>query len=83
MQGAQVRALVREDLTCRRATKPMHHNYWARVPQLLKPAPLEAVLCNERSHRKEKPTHCNEEQPLLAATRESPPAATKTQHSQK
>ena len=27
MQGTQVRALVREDPTCRGATKPMHHNY--------------------------------------------------------
>ena len=27
MQGTQVRALVQEDLTCRRATKPVRHNY--------------------------------------------------------
>ena len=27
MQGTPVRALVREDPTCRAATKPMHHNY--------------------------------------------------------
>ena len=27
MQGTRVRALVREDPTCRRVTKPMHHNY--------------------------------------------------------
>ena len=27
MQGTQVQALVREDLTCCGATKPMHHNY--------------------------------------------------------
>ena len=27
MQGTRVRALVREDPTCRRTTKPMHHNY--------------------------------------------------------
>ena len=27
MQGTRVRALVREDPTCRGATKPMHHNY--------------------------------------------------------
>ena len=50
---------VREDPTCRGATKPMHHNYWAcalepkshnywaRVPQLLKPVRLEPVLCNK------------------------------------
>ena len=67
MQGTQVRALVRE------ATKPMHHNdwscalepashnYWARVPQLLKPAHLEPVLHNKRSHLNEKPKHHNEE----------------------
>ena len=36
MQGTRVRALVREDPTCRRATKPVRHNYWACVPQLLK-----------------------------------------------
>ena len=29
MQGTQVRALVREDPTCRGATKPVHHNYRA------------------------------------------------------
>ena len=73
MQGTQVRALVREDPTCRGATKPMHHNYWACtlepashnywacLPQLLKPARLEPVLCNERSDHSEKPAHHNEE----------------------
>ena len=29
MQGTRVWALVWEDPTCHRATKPMHHNYWA------------------------------------------------------
>ena len=29
MQGTRVRALVREDPTCHRATKPVRHNYWA------------------------------------------------------
>ena len=33
----------------------------AREPQLLKPACLEPVLHNKRSHRNEKPTHRNEE----------------------
>ena len=95
MQGTRVRALVREDPTCRGATKPMHHNYWACalklashnywacMPQLLKPARLEPVLHNKRSDRNEKPAHRKEEQPPLAATRESPCAATKTQRSQK
>ena len=27
MQGTRVRALVQEDPTCCRATKPVHHNY--------------------------------------------------------
>ena len=27
MQGTRVRSLVWEDPTCRRATKPVHHNY--------------------------------------------------------
>ena len=59
MQGTRVRALVWEDPTCHRATKPMRHNYWdcalepashnywARVPQLLKPVCLEPVLHNK------------------------------------
>ena len=29
MQGTRVRALVREDATCRGATKPVRHNYRA------------------------------------------------------
>ena len=75
MQGTRVRALVREDPTCRGATKPVRHNYWACalepashnywacVLQLLKPAHLEPVFHNKRSHCNEKPTHRNEEQP--------------------
>ena len=61
----------------------MRHNYWAHVLQLLKPACLEPVLRNKRSHCNEKPTRHNEEQLPLAATRESPHAAMKTQRSQK
>ena len=56
-------------------TEPVCCNSWS-------PWTLEPVL-RKRSHRTEKPTHCNEEQPLLAATRESPGKATKTQCSQK
>ena len=60
MQGTWVQALVWEDLTCHGATKPMHHNYWACtlesvshnywacMPQLLKPALLEPMPCNEK-----------------------------------
>ena len=73
MQGTQVQALAREDPTCHGATKPVRHNYWAwalepashnywaHVLQLLKPARLEPVLCNKRSHDSENPAHHNEE----------------------
>ena len=95
MQATQVWSLLREDPTCCGATKPVRHNYWACalepashiywacVPQLRKPAHLEPVLRNKRSHLHEKPTHCNEKWPPLSATRENPHAAIKTQHSQK
>ena len=61
MQGTRVRALVWEDPTCHGATKPVHHNYWAHVPQLLKPVYLEPTLCNKRSHGNEKPAHHKED----------------------
>ena len=35
MQGTRVQALVQEDPTCRGAAKPVCHNYWAHMPQLL------------------------------------------------
>ena len=60
----------------------MLQNKKAHVPQLLKPASLEPVLCNKRSHCDEKPMHHNEEQSPLVRTRESPHAATNMQHSQ-
>ena len=31
MQEVLVQALVREDPTCHRVTKPLHHNYWVRA----------------------------------------------------
>ena len=48
MQGTRVQALVWEDPTCHRATKPMHHNYWAHEPQLLssRAATTEPTCCN-------------------------------------
>ena len=73
MQVTRIQALVREDPTCHGATKPVRHNYWvcalepvshnywARVPQLLKPAHLEPVLRNKKSHCNEKLKHHNEE----------------------
>ena len=56
MQGTQVRSLVQEDPTCFGATKPVHrsywactlepasHNYWARIPLLLKPVHSRARM---------------------------------------
>ena len=95
MQGTRVRALVWEDPTCRGATKPMRHNYWAcaletashnywaREPQLLKPVRLEPMLCSGRSHPNVRPVDRNKEWPLLSAARGGPRAAAKTQCSQK
>ena len=45
---------------------------WAPAPQLLSLRALEPELCRRRSHRNEKPAHCNQEWPPLAATRQSP-----------
>ena len=56
---------------------------WAPAPQLLRPARLEPVLRGGRGHRSERPMHCSREWPPLAAARESPRAAGKTQRSQK
>ena len=42
MQGTQVQALVQEDPTCRGATKPVRHNYWACT--------LEPACCNYWAH---------------------------------
>ena len=78
-----------EDAARCKATKPVHHYHWAhsetvrhnyqaQVPQLLKAAHLVPMLHNKRSYHSEKPVHHNEEQPLLAATRDGPCAATKT-----
>ena len=95
MQGTWVRALVWEDPTCCGAAGPVRHdcwactlepashNYWARKPQLLKPARLEPVLHRRRGHCNEKPTHSGEEWPPLATAGEGPLAAMKTQRSQK
>ena len=46
-------------------------------------ARLEPVPHNKRGRDSERPAHCDEEWPPLAATRESPHTETKTQHSQK
>ena len=54
----------------------------ARVPQLLSLCALEPVSCKKRGRRRGEPAHRSEEEPLLAATRESPCAATKARCSQ-
>ena len=43
MQVTQVWSLVWEDPTCHRATKPVHHNYWALCTQSLCSAAREAT----------------------------------------
>ena len=53
---------------------------WATITE---PARLEPVLCNKRGHDSERPAHCDEEWPPLAATRESPHTEMKTQHTHK
>ena len=62
MQGTRVQALVREDPMCRRATKPMRHNYWAcalraHEPQLLSPRATTTEAHAPRAHapQQEKP----------------------------
>ena len=57
MQGAQIWSLVREDPTCRGATKPVRHNYWACEPQLLSPraATTEARAPRAHAPQQEKP----------------------------
>ena len=69
MQGTRVQALVQEDPTCRRATKPMCHNYWACAlepmshnywacePQLMRPRATITEACAPKAHalQQEKP----------------------------
>ena len=65
-QGTRVWSLVQEHPTCLEATKPVHHDYWALVPQLLKfPRALGPLLCKETAAS-------------LATARQRPPVATKT-----
>ncbi|NIG60369.1 zona pellucida-like domain-containing protein [Pontoporia blainvillei] len=44
----------------------------ARVPQLLKSVRLDPVLLSKRSHRNEKPAHCNKEELPIPGIKESP-----------
>ena len=63
------------------ATKPVCHNYWARVQQLLKPVHPRACAPQEANAIRSPRTAARELTPLAAA-RESWHTATKTQHSQ-
>ena len=63
---------------CATTTEPVLYSPRATTTEARAPR-ARAV---QRSHRSEKSVHRNEEQPTLAATRESPRAATKTQRSQ-
>ena len=75
VQGTQVPSLVREDDMCCEATQPAHHNYCNGA--------LQSVLRSGRKLHGSKPETSTREQPRLAPTRESPPAATKTQSGHK
>ena len=74
MQGTRVPALAWEDPTCRRATRPVSHNYWACAFGACAPQRKATIV---------RPAHRDEEWPPLAAARGSPCTETKTQHSQK
>ena len=73
--GTWIQSLIQEDPTCRRATKPMHHNYWS-------PSTLEPMFCSKRSQCNEKPMHCSW-RAAPAPQLEKAHVATKTLHSQK
>ena len=94
IQETWIRPLIREDPTCLRATKPMHHNYWAcslepgshsswaHMPQLRKPGCLGARAPQE------KPLQWGARAPQLESSPcswqlEKSKKATKTQSSQK
>ena len=55
MQGTRVRALVWEDPTCRGATKPVHHNYWACASGACAPQREAATVRGPRTAMKSGP----------------------------
>ena len=78
--------LIQEGPTCHRTTKlrchiywayalkPESHNYWAHVPQLLKPTQLEPMLCNRKGTARKSSPYSLHQRKVRAAG--------KTQHSQ-
>ena len=93
MQETRVWSLVWEDPTCCRATKPVHHNYWACALEpgscnYWAPVPLKPVRPRAHPLQQEEPLQWE----VHALQLESSPhslqlekarAAMKTQHSQK
>ena len=70
MQGTRVRALVWEDPTCRGATKPVSHNYWACASETCAPQQERPRQWKVRAprwrvapacHSWRKPSHRNED----------------------
>ena len=61
-----VQSLIQEDPTCHRATKPMHHSYWA--PTLWNPwaTTKESAHCNERSLKTQGGFHMPQLKPYTA-----------------
>ena len=91
IHGIWVWSLVQEDSTCHRATKPARHNYWActlgptshdywaHVPQLLKPTAQSLCSTTREATTMRRSHAATESGPPLAATRESLRTATKIQ----
>ena len=79
MQETWVRSLIWEDPTCCRAIKPDCSTTVEAVLWSLGTAPTEPTSCRVLHNTR---NHCKK-QPPLAATREKPTAATKTQHGPK
>ena len=74
MQETRVRSLIWEDPTFCRGMKLVYHNYWAHMPQLLKPVrPRVSALKQEKLPQWEART----------LQLEKAQAAMKIQHSQK
>ena len=59
MQGTPAQSLVQEDSTGLEATRPAGCLQWAYWSGQVKPECLERLLCNNRSHRSEKPARRN------------------------
>ena len=81
-QRTQVLSLIWEDSMCHRAPKPLSHDYGAHAPPLLGFTHLEFAPHSKRGHLEDSPEHHHKEQLPFTATRGTPFAAGKTQHSQ-